>query len=168
MPDVQVERLTFRFPGGWTVSKYDEWVYYRKRFACMWDEIKAVDLLAVEDDHTAWFIEVKDYRLSTRTKPTELADEIARKVFDTLAAMLPAAANANDPDEQRSARAVCHARQLRVVLHLEQPAKHSVFRPRAIDPAVVKRQMKALLKPIDAHPMVVESTRMNSLAWSVT
>lgn len=168
MDPIMVERLEFEFPTGWSASKYDDWSYYRNRWSRMWNEIKAVDLLAIEGAHTAWLIEVKDYRLGKRTKPTDLADEVARKVFDTLAAMLPAASSADDDDERRTARAVCDARKLRVVLHLEQPAKHSTLRPRAIDPAAVRARLKKLLKPIDAHAIVAESNRMGSLAWSVT
>lgn len=168
MTRVPVENLTFTFPDGWQVSKYDDWTYYRRQFSRMWDRIKAVDILALEGDHTAWFIEVKDYRQHSRTKPTDLADEIARKTFDTLAAMLPAALNANDEDERAMAERITQVKKLRVVLHLEQPMKQSTLRPRAIDFAVVEQRLKALLKPIDAHPMVAASNRMRSLSWNVT
>ena len=52
-------------------------------------------------------------------------------------------------------------------LHLEQPAKHSRLFPRAINPANVKQQLKQLIKPIDPHPLVTETRRMNGVAWSV-
>lgn len=168
MLTVHVDGLDFDFPDTWATSKYDEWVFYRNQFARMWDEIKAVDLLAVDPDQTAWFIEVKDYRIHTRTKPSNLGDEVAHKVFDTLAAMLPAKLNANDAAESEMAKAVLDAKKLRVVLHLEQPEKRSTLRPRAINPADVMQALRRLLKPIDAHPFVAETTRMGSLAWRVT
>jgi len=167
MPTVHVDGLGFDFPISWATSRYDDWGFYRTQFSIMWDGIKAVDLLALDSDRTAWFIEVKDYRSHVRTKPSELGDEVAREVFDTLAAMLPAKVNANDAEEVKMATAVLGAKKLRVVLHLEQPKKHSALRPRAIDPANVLQRLRRLLKPIDAHPIVAETTRMGALAWSV-
>ncbi len=161
-----VDGLTFDFPSGWDASKYDEWSFYRNQFGRMRDGIKAVDLVAVHGS-AAWFIEVKDYRAHARTKPTDLSDEVFQKVFDTLAALLPAQTNANDANEKRMASAVLAARKLRVVLHLEQPNKHSRLRPRAINPSDITQKLKRLLRPIDAHPFVAETRRMGSLKWSV-
>ncbi|MBC7544825.1 MAG: hypothetical protein H7338_19040 [Candidatus Sericytochromatia bacterium] len=165
---LEVDGLTFTFPNGWQASKYDDWSYYRNQFIRMWQGIKSVDVLAVDPQKTAWLIEVKDYRRNPRTKPSELADEVARKVFDTLAALVPAKTRSNDAAEQGLAVAACASAQLRVVLHLEQPAKSSKLFPRAIDPADIQQKMRRLLKPIDAHPLVVETGRMRSLSWSVS
>lgn len=101
-----------------------------------------------------------------RTKPSELPDEVAKKVYDSLAAMLPAKAHAASV-EQVEAKKVCCARDVRVVLHLEQPSKHSRLFPRAIDPAAVKQKLRSLIKPIDPHPQVVDRYTP-SLAWQVT
>ena len=122
MVDILVDGLTFTFPDSWRVSKYDEWVFYRKQFSKMWGGIKAVDLLAI-DDQVVWLIEVKDYRRERRTKELSIPDEIAKKVFSTIAAILPAKANASTIDEQNFAKELVKANQLRVVLHLEQPPK---------------------------------------------
>lgn len=166
MTRIDVDGLTFDFPTGWRASKYDEWSFYRNQFARMRGAIKAVDLIA-DDGATAWFIEVKDYRTHARTKPTELGLEVHQKVFDTLAALLPASANANDADERAFARGALRLRKLRVVLHVEQPVKHSKLFPRPIDPANLKQKLRRLLKAIDAHPFVAERTRMGSLGWTV-
>jgi hypothetical protein len=167
MPTLLVDGLSFDFPASWEASKYDDWSVYRHQFSRMWNGIKAVDLLAVDPDKTAWFIEVKDYRMHPRTKPSELSNEVAHKVFDTLAAMLPAKVNAYDVEEMRLATAVLGAKKLRVVLHLEQPAKHSALRPRGINPLDVQQALRLVLKPIDAHPFVAETSQMGSLVWSV-
>ena len=167
MTHLRVDGLTFDFPNGWRVGKFDEWVFYRKQFSRMWNSIKSVDLLVVCPTKTAWFIEVKDYRINQRTKPTELAEEMAQKVFDTLAALLPAKLHATEDEERSLARAVLQAREIRVILHLEQPAKHSKLRPRAINPADIKQKLRQLLKPIDAHPFVAEKAAMGSLQWTV-
>lgn len=168
MPTVVVDGLSFTFPHGWEVSKYDEWAYYRNQFARMWNEIKAIDLLAVSPDQCVWFIEVKDYRQHQRTKPSDLSEEVAKKVFDSAAGVLAASKNANDLVERHVAKSACKGAVLRVVLHLEQPAKHSKLRPRAIDPAAVQQKLRRLLKPMDAHPRVVEIAKMQNLTWSVT
>ena len=167
MSSVNVDGFDFDFPSTWKQSKYDDWAFYRNQFSRMWPGIKAIDLLAVDPEKNAWFIELKDYRANVRTKPSDLGEEVARKVFDTLAAMLPAKVNAHEADEAHMARAVLGAKKLRVVLHLEQPKKHSTLRPRAIDPAAVQQDLRRLLKPIDPHPVVVETCRMGGLPWSV-
>ena len=166
MTDVQVDGLTFTFPPSWRVSKYDEWAFYRNQFFKMWPGIKAIDLIAIEGQ-TIWFIEVKDYRQYCRTKPINLAEEVAKKTFCTLAAMLPAKGNASDLSERRFAEEVTRGQRLRVVLHLEQPVKSSRLFPRAIDPSKVQLQLRGLIRPIDPHPMVVEATQMQGLAWTV-
>lgn len=166
MIKVQVDGLTFTFPASWKVSKYDDWAFYRNQFSKMWNGIKAVDLLAIENQVT-WLIEVKDYRTSRRTKAVDLADEVAQKVFSTLAAMLPAKVNASEMEERNFAGELVNATQLRVVLHLEQPLKQSKLFPRAIDPSNVQLKLRTLIKPIDPHSKVVESTHMQGLAWTV-
>jgi hypothetical protein len=166
MLNIKVNGLTFTFPDSLKVSKYDDWAFYRNQFSAMWHGIKAVDLLAIEDRVT-WLIEVKDYRSFRRTKDLDLADEVAQKVFSTLAAMLPAKVNSSIPDERNFAGEVVKATKLRVVLHLEQPLTHSKLFPRAFDPANVQIKLKSLVKPIDPHPKVVESAQMQGLAWTV-
>ena len=163
-----VNGLKFDFPDDWHVSKYDDWSFYRNQFIKIRNGIKAVDLLVVDQAKTAWLIEVKDYRTHQRTKPSDLADEVAHKVFDTLAALLPAKIHANEAGEKEMARAVTASNNLRVVLHLEQPAKHSTLRPQAIDPADVMQKIRQLLKPVDAHPRVVDMTTVTSLGWNVS
>lgn len=166
MTDIQVDGLTFTFPAPWKACKYDEWAFYRKQFSKMWDGIKAVDLIAI-DDQVVWFIEVKDYRQQPRTKTIDLAEKVAQKVFCTLASILPAKSHASDSLERDFARRITKGQTLRVVLHLQQPLKHSKLFPRAIDPSKVQLKLRRIVKPIDPHPKVVESTQMQGLAWTV-
>lgn len=168
MPMLHVDGLNFNFPDNWLADKYDDWVFYRNQFSRMWNGIKSLDLLALDPQGNAWLIEVKDYRMNPRTKPSELGDEMAHKVFDTLAALLPAKMYASNQEEKNMAKAICSAKNFRVVLHLEQPVKSSKLRPRAINPVDIQQKLRQLLKPIDAHPFVAEIAKMGSLAWSVT
>lgn len=166
MTAIAIDGLIFTFEAGWRIAKYDDWAFYRRQFARMWSGIKALDLLAADPTGAAWLVEVKDYRRHVRTKPSDLAVEVAKKVFDTLAAMLPAAVNANDANEKALAQDILRATRLRVVLHLEQPAKQSALRPRAIDPAQVMQELRRLLRAIDPHPKVTEIARLESVPWA--
>lgn len=166
MPRVDVDGLTFDFPDGWNATKYDDWSFYRKHITRV-EGIKALDLLAMDPERTVWLIEVKDYRRNARTNPSDLSDDVALKVYHTMAALLPASLNASSDADKQFARAVVRARKLRVVLHLEQPAKHSKLFPRAINPDNVQLRLRQLLKPVDAHPLVLETNRMMGMRWSV-
>lgn len=168
MQRFNVDGLNFDFPDDWQIGKYDDWLFYRNQFSRMWNGIKSLDLLAIDPNKTAWLIEVKDYRINSRTKPSDLGEEIAHKVFDTLAAIIPAKIHATDSNEKQLARTVSASRELRVVLHLEQPEKHSKLRPRAINPADVQQKIRQLLKPVDAHPLVVDMRSMRDLEWKVS
>jgi hypothetical protein len=161
-----VDGLGFDFPPSWLASKFDEWGFYRNQFQSIKSGIKAVDLIALSHD-TAWIIEVKDYRVHRRTKTVDIHKEFAEKVLYTLSALLPAKANANEITERSFAARTLGSSRLRLVLHLEQPAKHSKLFPRAIDPANVRMKLRQVLKAIDPHPIVAETGRMHGLDWNV-
>ena len=126
-----------------------------------------MDILAIEPRVCFWKIEVKDYRRHRRSKTINLADEVAAKVRDGLAELVAARANANNAGERAMAAAALNCSRLRVVLHLEQPAKHSKLFPRAINPAAVQQRLKQLVKAIDPHPLVLEIGRLHTVAWTV-
>lgn len=161
-------QLIFQFPDNWTVTKFDEWSFYRNQFQRVCNGTKAVDLIAVSPDRWVWLIEVKDYRQKRRAKDIPLKDEIAYKVRDTLAALLPAYVNANEESEKQIAGEVLAATRIRVVLHLEQPEQQSKLFPRAIDPAKLKQQLKQLLKAIDPHPQILTMSDLHKVTWKVT
>lgn len=191
MPTITVDALTFTFPNNWEASQLDDWSFYRNQFQNLGNNvrmacskcsaelqcascntvkiagIKAVDILGVLPGSVFWLIEVKDYRLQRRTKVIDLADEIALKVRDSLAVMLAASLNANNGQEKSWARTAVQCPSIRVVLHLEQPAKHSRLFPRVADPAKVRQRLKQLIKAIDPHPLVVEMSNVHGVPWKV-
>lgn len=167
MPSITEGQLTFQFPNDWQASKFDEWSFYRNQFQRVCGGTKAIDVLAIQPRVCIWMIEVKDYRTHRRTKAIDLPNEVAIKVRDSLAALVAAKANANDAGEKAMAIAALKCRRVQIVLHLEQPAKHSKLFPRAIDPADVKQSLKRLIKAIDPHPRVVEGQRLDGVEWSV-
>ena len=161
------DKLSFSFPAEMKATKYDDWSFYRNQFNAAFGGTKATDLIAIDGD-TTWLVEIKDYRQHRRTKPIELGDEIAIKMRDTLAGLTAAQCNANEASEKQFARNALKAKKLRVVLHLEQPQKHSRLFPRAIDPVAVLQKMKQKLKAIDAHPKVVDQHNLTpDINWTV-
>lgn len=166
--------LTFTFPDHWDAVKYDDWSFYRNQFNGCCGGTRAVDILAIENNgaqqrgRTLWLIEVKDYRIHPRTKLIDLGDEVAAKVRDSLAGLVAAAGNANDRSEKTFARSALVFASLRIVLHLEQPAKHSKLFPRPVDPSNVQMKLKRLLKSVDPHVRVVEiATHAHLVSWTV-
>ena len=96
MTNITEGDLTFSFPDYCQASKYDDWPFYRNQFQAVAGASKAVDILCVECNtsrrerrmaSTAWLIEIKDYRQHTRKKCIDIADDLARKVRDTLAGL---------------------------------------------------------------------------------
>jgi hypothetical protein len=167
MPTITEGQLTFIFPDSRLASKFDDWSFYRNQFQRVCNGTKAIDVLAVEVRACFRAIEIKDYRRQPRTKAIELAEEIAEKVRDSLAALVAAQVNANDADENASARAALRCPRLRVVLYLEQPTRPAKLFPRTIDPANVQLRLRQLIKAIDPHPLVVEIANMRGVGWTV-
>lgn len=167
MTEIDVEGLKFCFPDSWSATKYDDWSFYRNQFQRIGSGVKAVDLIALSQD-TMWMIEVKDYRLHRRAKAIDIDQEFAEKVICTLSALLPAKANSNNAEEREFASRSLVLARIRLVLHLEQPAKHSKLFPRAINPANVRLKLRQRLRAIDPRPIVAETSAMNGLYWSVT
>ena len=181
MKVIKEGQLQFTFKERWRASQFDRWSFYRKQFqkigrvenvcgkcnARSNQGIKAIDILAIQPGSCCWCIEIKDYRQNARTKSIDLADEVAIKIRDSLAAIFAAAARANEPAEKSMAQDSIACPRIRIVLHLEQPATPSSLFPRAIDPAKVRQRMKQLLKSIDPHPLVVDTSSANMVPWSV-
>ena len=166
MTEIEEGDLRFSFPDHCEVGKYDDWAFYRNQFQSVAGRSKAVDILCVADD-AAWLIEVKDYRQHPRTKPSDLGDELARKVRDTLAGLAAASKNANCQEERALAKRALERRRWRVALHLEQPRVGWRFRP--INPASVLAQIRrSKLKAVDPHPMVLHrETHRPDIPWTV-
>ena len=129
MTEIHEGNLKFMFPGDCQVDKYDDWSFYCNQFQSTAGGSKAVDILCISDE-AAWLIEIKDYRKHRRMKLSDIEDELASKVRDTLAGLAAASANANSIDEQSLAWQALRVRRWRVVLHLEQPNVRTRLRPK--------------------------------------
>ncbi len=167
MTELTEGRLTFCFADHLSVTQYDQWSFYRNQFCGVCGGAKAVDFVSL-DQNCAWLIEVKDYRAQRRTKVVDLGDEIALKVRDTLAGLVAAHCNANDRDEKKFAGRFVKKRKLKVVLHLEQPAKPSKLFPQVIDPSRLLMKLKQQIKSIDPHPVIVDQNSLrHGMDWIV-
>lgn len=166
---IDEKRLRFTFPENCRSVKYDAWSYYRNQFQKAFGASKAVDILCIAPNpSTLWLLEVKDYRLHRRTKVMDLGDEVAFKVRDTLAGLLAARIHAGDDSEKAFADRAVKTRSIRVVLHLEQPRKHSRLFPRSIDPADMVLKLKQRLKAVDPHPKIVDCRILHpDIIWTV-
>lgn len=166
MNTLEEGKLQFDFPDDWTVSAYDKWSYYQKHFKDAFAGNKGVDFVARDTSDNVWLIEVKDFRENRRTKEIPLWDEIAIKVRDTLAGLVGTSFYEGNPNQQEAWNAL-ESEKIRVVLHLEQPETNSKLFPRAFDPQMVRQKLKHknCVRPIDPHPIVVESSSMNAVGW---
>ena len=159
--------LQFQFPTGYDAVHYDEWAFYKNQFQSVAGGSKAVDFICL-DGTKKWLIEVKDYRVHWRTKPSCLSEELAIKVRDSLAGIAAASCNANDPDEKQIAERALRTGRWHVVLHLEQPRVPSKIRPRIIAPADLTQKLRRVLKAINPHPKVVNKDDIApNMGWTV-
>lgn len=164
-------RLVHEFPAGWIAWKCDDAPYYRNHFQAFAGGAKSVDFAAVSpgNDPILWLIELKDYRAARRTKPSDLFDELAIKVRDTLACLMATASNSGCMPAAGHAKAGCKASKVRVVLHLEQPAKPSKLFPQVVEPKSAKDKIKQKLRAIDPHPLIGNSVNLSAkVAWSIS
>lgn len=168
MHSIDIDGIHFSFDDGWTLTKYDDWIFYRKQFSCISNGIKAVDLLAFESKRKElWLIEVKDYRNKRREKEIDLSTETLTKVIDTLAALLPAKINANNQTEPIYAKQFLGARKIRVILYLLQNRKPTKLFPRIVDISDTSIKFRKMMRPIDPHALIVDGLeKPKTIPWS--
>ena len=170
MTEITEGALTFSFPNGCEASKYDDWTFYEMRFQSVAGGSKAADILCLDRNHCCiWLIEIKDYRRHPRKKSSDLCDEVAVKMRDTLSGLAAAYANADVETERNFARQAIETGKWKVVLHLERPDANSRLRPKAMDPANVRLKLRQKLKAVDPGPVVMDmgGTLENNVPWRV-
>lgn len=167
MPDFPEGALTFRFPAGWQVKRYDDSSFYRERFQQIANS-KSVDFVAYDPNAEAlWLIEVKDYRAHPREKSVDLFGEVAQKVRDTLAGLFVAKRHP-EVDMYQLARGVRNKRTIRVVLHLEQTKKPSKLYPIVVERNNALLKLRQVVRVADPHALFCEIQAMPAACpWSV-
>ncbi|WP_295444879.1 hypothetical protein [uncultured Thiodictyon sp.] len=174
MQSYQEGALRFDFPDAWMVRKLDGTSFFRKRFQSFAKPLdgkgsKSVDLVAFHPDvEDLWLIEVRDYRAEPRTKSSELFQEIAEKIRDSLACIHAMASIAGGEDQEFARRALRQYR-VRIVLHLEQSTKPSALKPYVAEPATFRQKLKQTLRAVDPHALAGGMQILNNQTpWSVT
>jgi hypothetical protein len=160
-------KLTFHFD--FDAIKFDESAFYRKHFSRMSNEIKAVDILAV-NNKIGYLIEIKDYTDPNTKNLTmnELIETVINKVISTLAAILPMKMSANNSvEEKRIAHHFSIANEIKVIVHIELTPKRRTLKQSNWDLSDIQIQLGRRLRAIDAHPKVVSKDKLQNLPWMV-
>jgi len=166
---VKIEEGNLKFFFEFDAIKFDDSQYYQKHFKEITNNIKAVDILAVNNS-VGYLIEIKDYT-HPKTKPlkqSDLIEAIICKVISTLAAILPMKIYAANPAEREIANLFSKISQLNIILHIEQSPLNSKIKQSLWNPQHIQIKLKERLKPIDAHPKVVSKENLKGLPWTVT
>lgn len=160
MTRLREESLEFVFAPQWRATKYDAWRFHIDHFQNAFGGCKAVDFVAINAG-TLWLIEVKDFRVGPRRavdasgkRVQDLWLEIAQKVRCTLAGLYTAAVRATNDDERDIAALALTCRDMKVVLHMEQPKKATTLHPLQ-DVSLLTQKLKQLVGVVDPHPRVV-------------
>jgi len=164
----QEGRLKFIFPDDFQVFRPGLSAYYIRRFQSFCGGCKEKDFATWDGpNRTMWLLEVKDYSTSSRNKTMDLIDEIAEKTRDTLAFLAGAAANANPDTVQTGefARACLPADRIRVVLHLELPAKPSKLHPPLKFGVDATQSLRKKIRCIDPHALVISTNVPANVPW---
>jgi len=167
-------RISYEFPDGFLVVRLEESAYYSKHWQHFAEHSgglgnKECDFIALDPKtKTLWLIEVKDYRGTTRTKPSELAVEFALKCRDSVGCLLAIKLSclAQD-DEKTSIQTLSKAIIVRCVLHVEQGVRSRLF-PQVIDPKALKDSTKRSLRPLDPHALGGDATNLGGrVPWKI-
>ena len=156
--------LSFEFPEGWRILKYDESTFFVNHFQNVCEGAKGVDIVAIAPKDCLWLIEVKDYRAGARQKLIDLAMEIAIKVRDSLAGLAAARLRANVGEELELADQALRCKEMKVVLHMEQHQNPTRLYP-VEDVSKLILKLKQLLRAIDYHPRVTSLTEDRRFGW---
>lgn len=160
-----VEKQRFTFGETWNAFKYDESKFYRDRVEPSLRGMKAVDIVA--DRATTNFLlllEAKDFRghrIENKDRlPSQLAEEVAVKVQNTLIALLGAGrSGVAEFDATRLSGLLQATNEIYVVLWIEDDS--------AVDLAKWKTKLKLLSSAVKKHlswlgPLKVHAVSMKS------
>lgn len=160
--------LNFDFPDDCIVLKYDDCNFHTRHWCSFAGGSKGVDFVVFAQG-CIWLVEVKDYRINRRLKATNLFDEVAFKVRDSLAGLHVLSLREYDNDDrEKAANVVKNSESIRVVLHIEQPQQHSKLFPQIIDWKTAKDCLKRKIRTVDPRCLVGNSAHLNTrVIWSV-
>ena len=169
MIDIVEGDLTFHFSEGIDVIKFDDTVFYREKFSRVSNNIKAVDIIAV-DNKKVYFIEIKDYRHpdTKNVKQCDLITAIINKVIFSLSAILPMKNNANKKTEKEIARKISIANEIRVIFHIELPPPRRTLSQSNFNLQNFEFKLKNKLKAIASNTKLTTNKNAPSLPWDIS
>lgn len=167
--DIVEGRLTFSFPENMKAIKFDDTAFYRNRFLKVRNNIKAIDIIAL-DDKKVYFIEIKDYTHpdTKNIKPSDLIEAVINKVIFSLAAILPMKNTADIEIEKEMAKKVSTANEIKVIVHIELPPKRRTLSQSNFDLQAIEIKLRSKLRVIDPHLKITTKDKLLGLPWSVS
>lgn len=163
---VDIDGIRLTVPNGWWIWKYDDSSFHRNQFQSFAGGCKAMDAVAF-GDNVLWLIEIKDYRLHPRSKPSTVFAEVAAKVKGTLAGLAAARVRADDTQERSRAVESMACDCIRIVLQLAQPVHSSRLFPQVIDPQDAEMELRRAVRAVDPHPeCIVGDINSPRLPWT--
>jgi hypothetical protein len=167
MTTINEDKLEFSF--NFDAIKLDDTNYYRNQFQKIQNNLKVIDILAI-DNQKNYFIEIKDYTYpNTKSiKQIELIDAIIKKVICSLSMLYPMSYKAKDEEEREIAKHFFNKKSLTIVLHIEKPPITTKLEQSKWDFSELQMKLKKRLKNISNSVKVVSIKKMQKVPWSVT
>lgn len=164
---INEDKLEFNFD--FDAIKLDDTEYYLKNFQKVQNNLKVIDILAI-DNRKNYFIEIKDYTYpdTKSIKQIELIEAIVRKVVCSLSLLYPMSYRALETNEQTIAKKFFDKKNLTVVLHIETPPLTTRLEQSKWDLSQLQMKLKGKLKNITESVKVVSKNNLKNLPWSVT
>jgi len=166
MTTINEDKLEFSF--NFDAIKLDDTNYYRNQFQKIQNNLKVIDILAI-DNQKNYFIEIKDYTYpNTKSiKQIELIDAIIKKVICSLSMLYPMSYKAKDEEEREIAKQFFNKKSLTIVLHIEKPPITTKLEQSKWDFSELQMKLKKRLKNISNSVKVVSIKKMQKVPWSV-
>ncbi len=148
-------RIVYGFPDDMTVVRLEANPFYCKHWQNFGvqpkeDGNKESDFIGIAaNSECLWLIEVKDYRRNTRTKPSSLGLEFAKKCRDTLSCLAGMRMSPwSDTEQRQIATRALRSKTIRCILHVEQVSRSKLF-PLVVDPADLLDSVRRSLRSLD-------------------
>ena len=166
MTTITEDKLEFVFD--FDAIKLDDTDYYRKKFQKVQNNLKVIDILAV-DDRKNYFIEIKDYTYpdTEPIKQIALIEAIVKKVVCSLSMLYPMSLKADSQEERDISKSFFTKKSLTIVLHIEKPPPRDNLEQSKWDLSKLQMKLKQRLRYISDSVKVVSINKMQNLPWSV-
>jgi hypothetical protein len=167
--------LSFTFPDSWLLCRPQDLAFYSRQFQSFCGGCKEIDFIAYDPlTKTLWLLEVKDFRISGRLKPTSLHEEMAEKVRDTLALIVSGGLSSMSHDDPATTTLkglwthIRRAANVRVALHCEQPKHRSKLFPCIANLSNIADQLRRSIRAVDPRAIVMNDNSVPGVPWTVS